>query len=310
MNSSRKIVCAGAGIIGRSWAMAFARFGYNVFLYDISSQAIDFAEQAITEALSDLEGGGLVESSSEVKSRIRFSMDLPSVIEGAFYLQESLPEQLEIKRNFYLELDGVVDAETICGSSVSGLSASAFMGGLRMSPRCIVVHPTNPPHLVPLTELFATEWTSPDTISTCRELMKSIRQKPVVVKKEVPGYVLNRIQAAVFGESLHLVGEGVISPEDLEQVMQYGLGPRWAIMGPFMTAHLNAQGGYTDYMTKYGDSFRGYIADLKVNYDWQSETIEQIHSVLVKKCSTNEIIDGQHERDRNLMQFRQRLEAG
>ena len=240
MTEHRKVVCAGAGIIGRSWAMAFARHGYPVVIYDINPQALEFAEHAISIGLTDLEAGGMISSVSETVDLIETSSDLSYAISGAFYLQESLPERLDIKRGFYEELDDLIDSDTICGSSVSGLSASEFMGGLAISSRCLGVHPTNPPHLVPLTELFATAWTSPETVDTCQALMEEIGQVPVRVQKEVSGYILNRLQSAVIGESLHLVGEGAISPQDLEKVMKFGLGPRWALMGPFMTGHLNA----------------------------------------------------------------------
>jgi len=309
----RKIVCAGAGIIGRSWALAFAGHGFEVCLYDTDAQALDFAINAIEPALTDLESAGMVADAGAAFKLIHTSVDLAQAIEGAEYLQESLPEDLSIKRQLYVEVDAIVastgNSRLVCGSSVSGLPASGFMGGLGISSRCLVAHPTNPPHLTPLTELFATEWTSSGALDYCRELLEEIGQVPVLIKKEILGYVLNRLQSAVIGESLHLVAEDVISPEDLEKVMRFGLGPRWALMGPFMTGHLNAQGGYLDYMTKFEHSYRADMADLKVNYPWTMATIRQVHQALSQEVPVEKVLEGQQWRDRRLMAWRKSADS-
>lgn len=201
-------------------------------------------------------------------ARLSVTTELASGIADADYIQESILEEIPAKRDLFVRLDRLCTAGVTIGSSTSAIHGSAFMGGLGISPQCLVVHPTNPPYLVPLVELCATPWTSAETLTMADNLMKEIGQVPVRIRRELTGYALNRLQAAVVGESLHLVGEGYISAQDLDLVMTAGLGFRWSLTGPFMTGHLNAPNGYQDYMTRYGDVYRQLIRDLRIDYSW------------------------------------------
>jgi len=303
----RKIACVGSGVIGRGWATGFASAGFNVSLYDVDESALQHAMTAIEYSLADLQQAGLIVSADETLALIKPTLSLADAAQDAEYIQESVFEDLAVKREVYCTLDKAIGPETIVGSSVSGLPASAFMGDLSISSRCLVVHPTTPPYLAPLTEIFCTPWTSEEALHITEKIMREVGQVTVRIHKEVDGYVLNRIQAAVVGEALHLVGEGVISPEDLDKVMVYGVGMRWSIMGPFLTGHLNAANGYKDYMTRYGDSYKRWGKDLRVDYDWEMDVIDKIHDSLTVTFPIKGEIEGQRWRDNKLMEIRKRM---
>ena len=304
----RKIACVGAGTIGRAWAIGFARYGFEVSLFDPSREALDQALKAIRISLEDLADIGLLEDVSGAFERIHTYHTLEDALVDVEYVQESIPERVEIKQECYERMNDLLGDDTIIGSSVSSIPGSKFMGGLDISPRCLVVHPTNPPYLTPLTEICTTPWTSRETIEKCEALMAEIGQVTVRVKKEITDYVLNRLQAAVVGESLHLVGEDVISAEDLDKVMVHGLGMRWAFMGPFLTGHLNATKGYNQYMTLFGDVYRNMISDLNVGYEWGPELIKKIHDNLSSTWPAEKCLEGQRWRDRKLMEMRKAYE--
>ena len=308
VEQNRKIACVGSGVIGRGWATGFARAGFEVSLYDISEGALQHAVTAIKCSLEDLEKAGLITSVEETIALIKPTLSLGDAVLDACYVQESVFEDIEVKREVYEALDQHIVADTVVGSSVSGLPATAFMGGLSISPRCLVMHPTTPPYLAPLTEIFCTPWTSDEALQFAEKLMAEVGQVTVRINKEVDGYVLNRIQAAVVGEALHLVGEGVITAADLDKVLVYGLAMRWSFMGPFLTGHLNAAGGYKDYMTRYGDCYKRWGKDLRVDYDWDMEVIDQVHASLEETFPFKGEIEGQRWRDSKLMELRKNMQ--
>ena len=304
---NRKMACVGSGVIGRGWATGFASAGFEVSLYDVDESALRHAMTAIECSLTDLQKAGMIDSAEDTLALIKPMLSFAGAVQDAEYVQESVFEDLSVKREVYAALDKHIGPDTIVGSSVSGLPASAFMGDLSISSRCLVAHPTSPPYLAPLTEIFCTPWTSDEALRFAEKIMSEIGQVTVRVHKEIDGYVLNRIQAAVVGEALHLVGEGFISPEDLDKVLVYGLGMRWSIMGPFLTGHLNAAGGYKDYMTRYGDSYTRWGKDLKVDYNWDMDVIDKIHDSLAVTFPIKDEIEGQRWRDNKLMQLRKNM---
>lgn len=243
------IACVGVGVIGAGWAAAFARAGHTVRLYDADASVLGTAAARIGDILDNLNAGA---------SRAHLSVvdDLAQAINDCDHVQESIVEDLESKRILFARLDSLTTAGTTLGSSTSEFAGSRFMNVERAPERCLVVHPTNPPYLVPLVELCPTESTAPSVINRTETLLRECGLSPVRIHREVAGFVLNRLQAAVIAESLHLVAEGVISAMDLDRVMADGLGRRWAFMGPFLTGHLNAKAGYRQYMRQYGAGYR------------------------------------------------------
>ncbi len=307
IGKNRKIACVGSGVIGRGWATGFASAGFEVSLYDISGDALKHAMIAIECSLEDLQKAGMIISADDTIALIKPTLSLAEAVLDAGYVQESVFEDIKAKREVYEALDQHIGADTVVGSSVSGLPASAFMGGLSISPRCLVMHPTTPPYLAPLTEVFCTPWTSDEALQLAEEIMAEVGQVTVRINKEVDGYVLNRIQAAVVGEALHLVGEGVITAADLDKVLVHGLAMRWSFMGPFLTGHLNAANGYRDYMTRYGDCYKRWGKDLRVDYDWNMDVIDQVHASLEETFPYKDEIEGQRWRDNKLMDLRKNM---
>ncbi len=218
------VAIVGAGLIGRSWAVVFARSGFAVRLTDIHHAALDAAPGHIAEALRQLETHGLVADIPAILARIRTCPTLAEAVEGVDLVQENGPETVEAKRALFAELDALCGPDTILASSTSAIVASLFTEGLAGRARCLVGHPVNPPHLVPVVELCGAPWTDPAVIERARALYEAAGQAPVTVNREVEGFVLNRLQGALLSEAFRLVAEGVVSPADLDRTVAEGLG--------------------------------------------------------------------------------------
>src|SRR6202008_3917531 len=203
-----------------------------------------------------LPGPGLLDDPQAAAARVRTAADLAEALAGAALVQENLPERVESKRAIFSELDRLAAPETILASSTSMIVASLFTENLKGRHRCLVAHPVNPPHLVPLVELVGSPWTAPETIQRAKAVYLAIGQVPIVVRREIEGFVLNRLQGALLAEAFRLVGDGVVSPQDLDKTVKDGLGLRWSFMGPVETIELNAPGGIADYCARYTGFYR------------------------------------------------------
>ena len=261
----------GAGLIGRSWANVFARAGWQVQVWDPSAAQRETAQAQIAQSLHELEAHGLVQDAAGAAARVQVVATLDDAVAGAAYVQESGPETLEAKRSTYAALDAAAPAHCVLASSTSAIVASQFTESLSGRARCIVAHPVNPPHLVPVVELCGAPWTSAETKAQARDVMQRVGQVPIDVKREIDGFVLNRLQVALLTEAFRLVQDGVVSPQDLDHTIADGLGLRWAFMGPFETIELNAPGGIADYCERYVPWFRRYMADLPPAQVWSNE---------------------------------------
>lgn len=246
----------GSGLIGRAWALVFARAGWDVTMTDPSLDVRDGLPAALAQDCSLLENYGLVEASDQILARIDIVTSLEEAVASADFVQENGPEDIEAKRAIFAELDRCTPKNTILASSTSAIVASRFTETLEGRARCVVGHPVNPPHLVPLVEICAAPWTSADTVEWAGTVYTQIGQVPVLVKREVDGFVLNRLQGALLAEAFRLVQEGIMSPEDLDKTLKDGLGLRWSFMGPFETIELNAPGGIADYCARYKGFYR------------------------------------------------------
>jgi L-gulonate 3-dehydrogenase len=246
----------GAGLIGRSWAMVFARAGWDVAIYDPAPGAADQALGLIAAGLAEQAEYGLARDPHAAAKRVRSARDLRAALEGASFVQESAPETVEAKGPLFRELDRLAASDVILASSTSAIVASRFTEDLPGRARCLVAHPVNPPHLVPIVELSGAPWTAPETIARAKAVYESIGQVPIVVRKEIDGFILNRLQGALLAEAFRLVGEGFVSPQDLDKTVKDGLGLRWSFMGPFETIDLNAPGGMADYCARYIGFYR------------------------------------------------------
>jgi L-gulonate 3-dehydrogenase len=271
-----KIAIIGTGLIGRAWTMVFARAGHSVKLYDSTAGATEKAIGLIREGLQELQQFGLIKESPEmVMKRVRNAGTLADAVRDADYVQENTAERLDVKRDVYRQLDEAAPAHCILASSTSTIQTSRFSEGLKGRHRCIVAHPVNPPHVVPVVEISPAPWTSPEVVAKTHALLEKVGQVAIAVRKEVEGFILNRLQAALLLESWRLVKEDYVSVEDLDKCIKDGLGLRWALMGPFETIDLNAPGGVTDYAERYGPTLWGMMKDVK-HESWTDKLVAKI----------------------------------
>jgi 3-hydroxyacyl-CoA dehydrogenase len=248
---NRNVAIVGAGLIGRAWAVIFARAGWNVRLTDPHIPTLKAAPRLIRDELYALARHGLADDPDRAIARVSAAGSLQEAVIGVEFVQENGPEKVEDKKVIFAELDRMAPPQALLVSSTSAISASRFTEALRGRARCLVGHPVNPPHLVPLVEVCGAPWTSPEAIDGAREIYREIGQVPVIIQREINGFVLNRLQGALLAEAFRLVGEGFISAEDLDHTVKDGLGLRWSFLGPFETIELNAPGGIPDYCARY-----------------------------------------------------------
>jgi len=221
-------------------------------------------------------------------------------VRGAEFVQESGPERLDVKRDLFAELDAAAAPEAILATSSSFIVTSRFAEGLKGRHRCLVAHPVNPPHVVPIVELSGAPFTAPATIARARAIFESVGQVPIVVQREIDGFILNRMQAVLLSEAMRLVGEGYVSAEDLDKTIRDGLGLRWAFMGPFETIELNAPGGIPDYCARYGETLLRTSSAPVTPDVWGTDNIARAAASWGKAPSPKEILDKQRWRDDRL----------
>jgi 3-hydroxyacyl-CoA dehydrogenase len=218
-------------------------------------------------------------------------------------MQESVPERLEVKRALYRELDGVVGTHTIIGSSTSGFPSSSFTAGLRCRSRCLVAHPLNPPHLIPLVELVPAPWTEVVTVSRTQALMQAVGQVPIRLTREINGFVVNRLQSAVLAEAFRLVEDNVCGVADVDAAVAQGLGLRWFFIGPFETIDLNAPEGVADYCKRLGPMYEDLIKEQAVARTWGSELVRKIEAGRRTLVAADKLAERRKWRDRCLAAF-------
>lgn len=294
----------GAGLIGRAWAVVFARAGWTVRLYDAVPAQLSAARQLIAQALAEQEQAGLLTDARAALECIAPCTNVGEAVSDAEWVQENLPEEVAVKTSAFAEFDRLASPDAILASSTSAIVASQFTEGLAGRARCLVVHPVNPPHLVPVVELCGAPWTSQDTIDRARATMESLGQVPVLVRREIEGFVLNRLQGALLTEAMRLVADGVISPDDLDKTIRDGLGMRWSFMGPFETIELNAPGGVADYCARYSGFYRRLAVDPAPPSVWEGASAERVVSALGAPLTAAQRDHRTEWRDRRLLALR------
>ncbi|MEO8751522.1 MAG: 3-hydroxyacyl-CoA dehydrogenase [Casimicrobiaceae bacterium] len=291
----------GGGLIGRSWAMVFARAGWRVRLYDHVPAQLDLARVHIAASLAEQQAAGLVHDAPSAAARVTMVTRIEDALAGSAWVQENLPEQVEVKREIFAKLDALAATDAVLASSTSAIPASQFTEELAGRARCLVAHPVNPPHLVPVVELCGAPWTAAATIARAQSVMTGVGQVPVVVRRELPGFILNRLQGALLSEAMRLVGEGYVSPEDLDKTIAHGLGLRWSFMGPFATIELNAPGGVADYCARYGGFYRQLAADAPDASVWDAGPVARVGALLGEAPPPAERERRMAQRDRRLL---------
>lgn len=296
-----RIGIIGAGLIGRAWAIVFARSGMSVCLYDVDTSSLDQVRDGIRQSLQDLLQAGLVEDIEAPLSLIQTENDLAHAMKGVEYVQECGPEDVDAKRRIYTDLESVVATDTVLASSSSGIAASRFTDHLKHPERCLVAHPVNPPYLIPLVEVAPSPATSEAAVNRTMQLMEQAQQTPILVRKEVQGFILNRLQGALLNEALRLFRDGYVSAEDLDKTVKHGLGLRWSFMGPFETIDLNAPNGVVDYGHRYGPLYRDVDRQRSDDDPWDTATLAALGQQRRIQLPSEGLAERQAWRDRRLM---------
>jgi L-gulonate 3-dehydrogenase len=298
-----KVAIVGAGLIGRAWAISFARAGHDIFLYDENESQIDNALGYIDSILGDLNAHDLLNGArpEAVRKRLRKVGNLESAISDAVHVQENAPEQLDVKRKLYAELDALAGRDTVLASSTSALLPSKVFEGLVGTRRCVVVHPINPPYLIPAVEVVPSPWTEPAIVERTADFMRKVGQAPIVMHREIDGFVMNRMQGALLEEAFRLVADGYASIEDVDIGLREGLALRWSFMGPFETIDLNAPGGIADYVRRYQQIYQRLFPSMQRRVDWTGDVLKRVESDRRAKLAESKLGERARWRDLRLM---------
>ena len=236
-----------------------------------------------------------------VRGRMRPFATLESALDGAAHVQESTPEDVEVKRKVFARLDKSAPPESVLASSTSAILPSAFTEGLKGRARCLVVHPINPPYLIPAAEVVPAPWTDPEIVERTVAFLRAAGHAPIVMKREIDGFVMNRLQGALLEEAFRLVAEGYAGVEDVDVGIREGLALRWSFMGPFETIDLNAPGGVRDYAERYQGLYSGIFPSTQWRADWSGPVMDVIEAERRKHLPASNLVERQSWRDRRLM---------
>lgn len=257
----RRVAVVGTGVIGASWVAYFLAQGLDVSATDPMPDAEQKLRTAIAQHWPSLQTLGLKPGASI--ERLRFSADLEEALRDADFVQENGPEREDLKIDLFRRMDAALPAHVILASSSSGLLMSKVQEACRHPGRVVLGHPFNPPHMIPLVEVIGGAQTSPEAVEQAMDFYRAIGKKPIHPRKEVPGHIANRLQAALWREAFHLVEQGVASTADIDTAIAYGPGLRWALMGPFLNLHLSGGvGGIAHLLDHLGPPIESWWADL------------------------------------------------
>jgi 3-hydroxyacyl-CoA dehydrogenase len=298
-----KVAVVGTGFIGRAWAIGFARAGHEVALWDGQQDAPARALDYIAALLPDLASNDLLngQGADAVRGRMRAVAGLEEALSGAGYVQENTPETLDTKRAVFARLDAAAPADCILASSTSSLLPSAFTEGLAGRHRCLVVHPINPPYLIPAAEVVPAPWTDPGVVERTAAFLRAAGHAPLVMAREIDGFIMNRLQGALLEEAFRLVAHGYASAGDIDIGLRDGLALRWSFMGPFETIDLNAPAGVRDYVERYGPVYRRIDDSALAHPDWHGPVLDRIESERRAALAAQDLPKRQAWRDRRLM---------
>ena len=291
----RRVAVIGAGTIGASWAAYFLAHGLDVTVSDPAPDARDKVARHIDSAWPALEKLGLAPDASP--DRWRFQADPSAAADGADFCQESAPERYEIKIELLRRLDRALPREVVIASSSSGLLISRLQEHCNYAERLVIGHPFNPPHIVPLVEVVGGFKTAQATIATAMEFYRAIGKHPIEIRREVPGHLANRLQAALWREAVHLVAEGVATVEDVDAAISEGPGLRWALMGPHLTFALaGGAGGMAHFLDHLGPAMTTWWDSLGAP-KLTDEVKQKLVAGVEAETRGRSIAELEHERD-------------
>jgi L-gulonate 3-dehydrogenase len=298
-----RVGVVGCGFVGRGWAISFARAGHDVALWDqdpdAPHQALEFiGEVAPDLARNDLLGGA---SPKDLLGHLRVEKTLSAVLGDADHVQESVPERLDVKKALFIDLDRLAPQSAVLASSSSAILPSQFTESLPHRQRCLVIHPINPPYLIPAVEVVPAPWTAPEIVERARSFLVGAGQVPIVMKRELDGFVMNRMQGALLEEAFRLVADGFANTEDIDVGIRDGLALRWCFMGPFETIDLNAPAGVRDYVERYQSIYVNLFPQMQRRVDWAGPVLTQIERERRAELPRERLVERQKWRDRRLM---------
>ena len=295
------IAIVGSGLVGQAWAIVFARGGHQVNMWDGDPAAVTHAQTLIAKQVADLHTAGLITDPAGLTARIKSVATLEEALAGAQYVQESLPERLDMKKEIFAKMDALAAPTAVLASSTSSIPASAFTQGLAGRARCLIAHPVNPPYLVPVVEICGAPWTDAAVVQRAWDVMEGVGQKPVKILKELKGFVLNRLQGALLREAFRLVENGYVDAEGLDVTVKEGLGLRWSFMGPFETIDLNAPDGLADYAHRFDEMYQAMSLEQTSTDHWSEEVIQKLEAQRRARLPKEQLLARRLWRDRRLM---------
>lgn len=309
MSHRGPVAVLGAGSIGVAFSILFARQGFDVRVYDPDPDAPARARADLAERLRALDSHGLLDRpAAEVAARIRFGSDVAAAAFGAVFVQECAPERVEIKQTLLQLVGDLTEPEVPLASSTSAIVPSAIAAGLsdEVSARVLVGHPGNPPYLLPVVEVVPSPVTAPAVVECALRTYRTAGLRPVLVRREVEGFVFNRLQGALLREAYCLLRDGVASVDDIDEVVRSGLGRRWSVIGPFETADLNTRGGLASHAEKMGPAYERMGAERGQHDPWTPELVATATEQRRKLLDLADWEARVHWRDEQLM----RLQSG
>jgi L-gulonate 3-dehydrogenase len=303
-----RVAVIGAGSIGSAFALVFASAGKTVALYDPQENALGAAQDYIERSLNALAAEALVADPIDaILARISHGTDLAGAVGGAVWVHECAPENADLKAKLFADLDQLADPAAIIASATSAIPASRFAADLPGRGRCLVAHPGNPPFLLRVLELVPAPFTSSETTEAAQAFTRSVGLDPILVRKEVEGFLFNRLQGALLREAYCLVRDDVASVDDIDRLVRKGLGLRWSVIGPFETADLNTRGGIASHAEKLGPAYARMGRERGQDDPWTEELVADVCAQRRALLPLEDWSDRVAWRDRAIMR---RLKAG
>ena len=255
------IAIVGTGVIGASWATYYLAHGFDVIATDPGPNAEANLRKYVDDAWETVIAFGL--SSGASRDRLHFTTDMKEALAAADFVQENAPERPDFKIKLFADMDDATPPDSIIASSSSGITPSVMQSKCKRPERVLVGHPFNPPHIIPLVEVVGGTKTSPEAVQRAIAFYASVGKKPILLNKELPGHVANRLQAALYREVMYLIQNGVLSVADADDAVSYGPGLRWGVMGPSLQWHLGGgAGGIKHFMDHLMDPMAALIKTL------------------------------------------------
>ena len=281
--------------------MVFARGGHDVVLWDQDPAQVARALDHIARTLPEMEEAGLIEDAEAVRLRISGATSLAEALASAGFIQENIIERAEPKQVLFADVERLAPDDAIISSSTSAIMPSVIFGGLATRQRCLVSHPLNPPHLAPIVELCGADFTSAEVVARTSDFMAGCGMSPITVKREIEGFILNRLQLAVLNEAFRLIAEGYVSAEDLDKTVKDGLALRWSFMGPIETIDLNAPQGVADYLERYGPTIRRVGDSQSAAQPWPDDIGKKLDAERRAAVPRERLAEATAWRDRRMM---------